>query len=101
MDVVPSIQQTAALALGRLADHSDDLAEAVAREDIMPRLVNSLSQHNVSISSLGHKNASLVQTGFPVLGFPLYKLVCVCVCEREREETDRDPAGPQGQPPSM
>uniref|UniRef100_A0A3B4ZZZ9 Sperm associated antigen 6 n=1 Tax=Stegastes partitus TaxID=144197 RepID=A0A3B4ZZZ9_9TELE len=29
LDVVPSVQQTAALALGRLADHSDDLAATV------------------------------------------------------------------------
>ncbi|XP_029979552.1 sperm-associated antigen 6 [Sphaeramia orbicularis] len=46
LDVVPSIQQTAALALGRLADHSDDLAEAVVREDILPQLVHSLASHN-------------------------------------------------------
>ena len=30
LDNVPSIQQSAALALGRLANYSDDLAEAVA-----------------------------------------------------------------------
>ncbi|XP_026147837.1 sperm-associated antigen 6 [Mastacembelus armatus] len=46
LDVVPSIQQTAALALGRLADHSDDLAEAVVREDILPQLVHSLASQN-------------------------------------------------------
>ncbi|KAE8279966.1 Sperm-associated antigen 6 Axoneme central apparatus protein PF16-like protein [Larimichthys crocea] len=46
LDVVPSIQQTAALALGRLADHSDDLAEAVVKEDILPQLVHSLSLQN-------------------------------------------------------
>ncbi|XP_022621981.1 sperm-associated antigen 6 [Seriola dumerili] len=46
LDVVPSIQQTAALALGRLADHSDDLAEAVVKEDILPQLVNSLASQN-------------------------------------------------------
>lgn len=51
LDVVPSIQQTAALALGRLADHSDDLAEAVVKEDILPQLVHSLASQNVSISS--------------------------------------------------
>lgn len=48
LDVVPSIQQTAALALGRLADHSDELAEAVVREDILPQLVHSLGSQNVS-----------------------------------------------------
>uniref|UniRef100_A0A672GN12 Sperm-associated antigen 6 n=1 Tax=Salarias fasciatus TaxID=181472 RepID=A0A672GN12_SALFA len=46
LDVVPSIQQTAALALGRLADHSDDLAEGVVREDILPQLVQSLASKN-------------------------------------------------------
>ncbi|KAG7256497.1 hypothetical protein CRUP_014621 [Coryphaenoides rupestris] len=33
LDAVPNIQQTAVLALGRLANHSDDLAEAVERAD--------------------------------------------------------------------
>ncbi|XP_074549772.1 sperm-associated antigen 6 [Halichoeres trimaculatus] len=46
LDVVPSIQQTAALALSRLADHSDELAEAVVKEDILPQLVHSLASQN-------------------------------------------------------
>ncbi|KAM3593612.1 uncharacterized protein V6R79_017065 [Siganus canaliculatus] len=46
LDVVPSIQQTAAIAMGRLADHSDDLAEAVVKEDILPELVHSLASKN-------------------------------------------------------
>jgi hypothetical protein len=45
---VPSIQQTAALALGRLANYSDDLAEAVVANDILPQLVYSLGEQNVS-----------------------------------------------------
>lgn len=49
LDVVPSIQQTAALALGRLADHSNDLAEAVVKADILPQLVDSLESQNVSM----------------------------------------------------
>lgn len=49
LDVVPSIQQTAALALGRLAEHSDDLAEAMVTEDILPELIRSLGEQNVSI----------------------------------------------------
>ncbi|CAJ1082331.1 sperm-associated antigen 6 [Xyrichtys novacula] len=48
LDVVPSIQQTAALALGHLADHSDDLAEAVVKEDILPHLISSLASQNNS-----------------------------------------------------
>ncbi|XP_076014376.1 sperm-associated antigen 6 [Genypterus blacodes] len=46
LDSVPTIQQTAALALGRLADHSDHLAEAVVKGDILPQLVHSLSAQN-------------------------------------------------------
>uniref|UniRef100_A0A3P8UGZ2 Sperm-associated antigen 6 n=1 Tax=Cynoglossus semilaevis TaxID=244447 RepID=A0A3P8UGZ2_CYNSE len=46
LDVVPTVQQTAALAVGRLADHSDDLAEAVVKENILPPLVGSLATHN-------------------------------------------------------
>jgi len=36
-----SIQQSAALALGRLANYSDDLAEAVVQNEILPQLVRS------------------------------------------------------------
>ncbi|XP_004859935.1 sperm-associated antigen 6 isoform X7 [Heterocephalus glaber] len=46
LDVVPTIQQTAALALGRLANYSDDLAEAVVKGDILPQLVYSLAEQN-------------------------------------------------------
>lgn len=35
LDNVPSIQQSAALALGRLANYSEDLAEAVVSADIL------------------------------------------------------------------
>ena len=47
LDNVPSIQQTAALALGRLANYSEDLAEAVVGNEILPQLVYSLSDQNV------------------------------------------------------
>ncbi|KAL3320306.1 Sperm-associated antigen 6 [Cichlidogyrus casuarinus] len=46
LDVVPSIQQTAALALGRLANHNSDLAQAVVKGDILPQLVYSLAEQN-------------------------------------------------------
>lgn len=46
LDVVPSIQQTAALALGRLANYNEDLAEAVVKGDILPQLVYSLAEQN-------------------------------------------------------
>ena len=43
---MPSIQQSAALALGRLANYSEDLAEAVVGNEILPQLVYSLSEQN-------------------------------------------------------
>ena len=46
LDNVPNIQQTAALALGRLANYSDDMAEAVVSNEILPQLVYSLSEQN-------------------------------------------------------
>ena len=58
LDVVPSVQQTAAVALGRLANYSDDLAEAVVKGDILPQLVYSLAEQNVSfiVYSMLHRN---------------------------------------------
>src|ERR1700722_3111907 len=50
LDTVPSIQQSAALALGRLANYSESLAEAVVTNDVLPQLVYSLSEQNVSRS---------------------------------------------------
>jgi len=47
LDVVPSVQQGAALALGRLASHSDEMAEAVVSNEILPQLVFSLGEQNV------------------------------------------------------
>lgn len=47
LDAVPTIQQSAALALGRLASYNDDLAEAVVKGDILPQLVYSLAEQNV------------------------------------------------------
>eukprot|EP01136_Pigoraptor_vietnamica_P023522 Opistho-1_new@75687 len=46
LDTVPTVQQTAALALGRLANYNDDLAEAVVSGDILPQLVYSLAEQN-------------------------------------------------------
>ena len=52
LDIVPTVQQTAALALGRLANYNDDLAEAVVKGDILPQLVYSLAEQNVSNSKI-------------------------------------------------
>jgi hypothetical protein len=46
---VPSVQQSSALALGRLANYSDELAEAVVTGEILPHLVFALSEQNVRI----------------------------------------------------
>src|SRR3989338_693491 len=46
LDSVPSIQQSAALALGRLANYSEELAENVVHGDILPQLVYSLGEQN-------------------------------------------------------
>ena len=46
LDVVPSIQQSAALAIGRLANFSVDLSRSVAENDIIPQLTYSLPKQN-------------------------------------------------------
>ena len=46
LDNVPSIQQSAALALGRLANYNEELAENVVSGDILGQLVYSLSDQN-------------------------------------------------------
>lgn len=46
LDTVPSIQQSAALAIGRLANHSEELAESVIQNDIISQLIASLSNQN-------------------------------------------------------
>ena len=48
-DETPSVQQTAALALGRLANYSVELAEEVVSTDILPALVQSFESDNVSL----------------------------------------------------
>ena len=45
-DSVPSIQQSAALAIGRLANFSEELANSVVQNDIITQLINSLSNQN-------------------------------------------------------
>jgi len=46
IDTVPSIQQSAALALGRLANYSEAVAEAVCASEVLPQLVHSISEKN-------------------------------------------------------
>lgn len=46
LDTVPTVQHTAALALGRLANTNEELARAVVDGDILPQLVFSLAEQN-------------------------------------------------------
>ncbi|MCQ2817053.1 MAG: hypothetical protein MJ252_07290 [archaeon] len=46
LDSVPSIQQSAALAIGRLANYSEELAESVVQNDIIKELIFSLAKPN-------------------------------------------------------
>lgn len=46
LDSVPSVQQCAAQALGRLANFRADLAEAVVTSEVLPQLVYALSQED-------------------------------------------------------
>ena len=46
LDSVPAIQQSAALAVGRLANYSEELAESVIQNDIITQLIYSLGKPN-------------------------------------------------------
>lgn len=47
VDNVPSIQQTAALSIGRLANHNEVIAQSIVDQEILPILVLALSDQNV------------------------------------------------------
>jgi hypothetical protein len=77
LDIVPTIQQTAALALGRLANYNDDLAEAVVKGDILPQLVYSLAEQNVSCYAV----CLLMNTvKLCILCTPLFPGIVIFVC---------------------
>lgn len=50
LDKVESIQHLAALAIGRLANCSSDLAEAIVGSDILPHVIYSMQRQNVSLA---------------------------------------------------
>jgi hypothetical protein len=78
LDIVPTIQQTAALALGRLANYNDDLAEAVVKGDILPQLVYSLAEQNVSCYAV----CLLMNTvKLCILCTPLFPVIVIFVCQ--------------------
>ena len=49
LDNVSSIQQSAALALSRLASYSPEIAEAIVSNQVLPQLIDSLPKQNVKI----------------------------------------------------
>ena len=64
LDPAPPIQQVTAVALGKLANHDADLAKSVVDGDILPQLVYSLAEQNVSSQVLlSHSLAALLQKG--------------------------------------
>lgn len=46
LDKISSIQQSAALALARLASYSPEIAEAIVSNQVLPQLIDSLSKQN-------------------------------------------------------
>ena len=51
-DQNPSVQQITALAIGRLANFSEDLSESIIQNDIITQLISSLSNQNAFIKNL-------------------------------------------------
>lgn len=46
LDSIPGIQQTAAVAVGRLAGHSEEAARECVNEEVLPHLVASVAEQN-------------------------------------------------------
>ncbi len=78
LDTVPSIQQSAALALGRLANYSEALAEAVVMNEVLPQLVYSLSDQNVRFSDSSSFLFLFSLSFFPLV-YPAHLLI-LCSC---------------------
>ena len=64
MDHVPNIQQTAALALGRISAHSERFAESIIDSGVLPHLVFSLTEQNVSRTNYSLKMNSKISSIF-------------------------------------
>ncbi|KAL0248858.1 hypothetical protein GEMRC1_004092 [Eukaryota sp. GEM-RC1] len=60
MDSVPSIAQSAMLALGRLANLSDEVAESIVTENILPTIISTLAAENTGVTVHLKKAACLV-----------------------------------------
>lgn len=46
-DLVPSIQHMAAVALGKIANNNQKLAQTIVRMDILPQLLKNIAKQNV------------------------------------------------------
>ena len=71
LDNVASIQQSAALALGRLANYSDELAESVVTHEILPQLARSADRtchEQVAVTAVSTVPRHRVELGEGVLG---------------------------------
>lgn len=53
-DIVPSIQQLTAIALGRLANHDIKIAQTIMKRNILPQLLKKINQQNVGITVYHH-----------------------------------------------
>jgi hypothetical protein len=51
LDVVPSVSQTACIALARMAEASPQIAEDIIKIDILPDIVDSIAYQNVTAQS--------------------------------------------------
>ena len=49
LDVVPSVSQTACIAIGRMAENSPQIAQEIISLDILPDIVDSIAQQNVTV----------------------------------------------------
>ena len=67
LDNVPSISQSAALALGRLANMNEELAESVVNNEILPQLVMSLNEQNVTSLSLSDSTRRQLHLSYGLL----------------------------------
>lgn len=47
LDVVPSVAQTACIALARMADCSAQVAEEIVKYDILPDIIEPIEKQNV------------------------------------------------------
>ncbi|KAJ3611562.1 hypothetical protein NHX12_021577, partial [Muraenolepis orangiensis] len=84
-DPVPIIQLKVALAISRLADRSEGMAEAVVQGDILPQLVNFVASQNISKHSVDLAELVVEAEVFPAAlaaglsfnQFPFCALLCV------------------------